>query len=83
LVQAIRATLAGDLPTLNRFYEVQCTGNVTNWQLRLKPRDASLAGLVAWIRIEGSEDRISSIETESGNGDHSEMSVNEDVINVR
>ena len=83
LVQAIRATLAGDLPTLNRFYEVQCTGDVTNWQLQLKPRDASLAGLVAWIRIEGSEDRIDSIETESGNGDHSEMSVKEDVTNVR
>ncbi len=83
LVQAVRATLAGDLRTLDRYYVVQFTGHETKWQLLLKPRDARLARFVAWIRIEGSEVRISSIETESGNGDHSEMSVSEDVTNAR
>lgn len=79
LVEGIRATLAGDLPMLNRFYMVRLSGNAADWQLQLHPKDAALDRFVKQIRIFGSRDRIHTIDTEESNGDHSEMSITEDV----
>lgn len=83
LVEGIRATLAGDLPTLERFYTVQLTGSAADWQLLLQPKDADLVRFVKWIRIQGGGNRIATITTESSDGDHSEMSVVEDAGNAR
>ena len=82
LVEGIRATLAGDLPTLERFYAVQLTGGPADWQLLLQSRDADLMRFVKWIRIHGGGNRIDTIATASGDGDHSEMNVVEDVSNA-
>jgi outer membrane lipoprotein-sorting protein len=79
LVEAIRATLAGDLPTLDRYYAVKLTGNAADWQLLLQPKDPALTRLVKWIRIAGTQDRIRVIETEESQGDRSTMSIVEDV----
>lgn len=83
LIEGIRATLAGDLPTLDRFYVVQLSGNPSGWQLLLQPKDGDLTRFVKWIRIRGSEDRIRAIETEDSDGDHSEMTIVEDVRDAR
>jgi outer membrane lipoprotein-sorting protein len=83
LTEGILATLAGDLPTLERLYDVQFSGGEGDWRLVLRPRDAGMAGLVSWMLIEGSGNRIDLIDTRSGNGDHSEMSVAEDVRDAR
>lgn len=83
LVQGIRATLAGDLTTLERFYTVKLDGNPASWQLLLQPREARLQKVVQWIRIGGSADRIRTVDTEQGDGDHSEMSIVEDVHDAR
>lgn len=82
LVEGIRATLAGDLPTLERFYDVRLTGDNAEWQLLLQPKSAELAHFVSSMRIRGSRDRIEAIDTESGDGDHSEMSIVEDAIDA-
>ena len=79
LVQGIRATLAGDLPALSRFYAVRLSGSARGWQLVLQPKDAALARFIAWIRIAGDGKRIDEIDTQSSNGDHSEMTVVEDI----
>jgi hypothetical protein len=78
LVDGILATLAGDLPALDRFYAVQLTGNPAAWQLLLQPKGADVARFIAWIRIGGEGSRIDAIDTRSSNGDHSEMSIVED-----
>jgi outer membrane lipoprotein-sorting protein len=83
LVEGIRATLAGDLPTLERFYAVQLRGDSADWQLLLHPKEAELAHFVKWIRIRGSRDRIEAVESKSGSGDYTAMSVNEDASNAR
>ncbi len=83
LVEGIRATLAGDLPTLERFYVVQLTGDAMQWQLLLQPRSAELAHFVRSISIRGSGDRIQAIDTAGSDGDHSEMSIVEDVTDAR
>jgi hypothetical protein len=79
LVEGIRATLAGDLPTLERFYVVRLTGTEGNWQLVLQPKDAGLAHFVKWIVIQGSQNRIDAIDTANSDGDHSEMGIAETV----
>jgi hypothetical protein len=83
LVEGIRATLAGDLPTLERFYIVRLTGTAANWQLFLQPKDASLAHFVTWIIIQGSQNRIGAIDTANGNGDHSEMGIAETINDAK
>ncbi len=82
LVEGIRATLAGDLLTLDRYYALLLTGDAANWQLLLRPKSAGLTRFVKWIRIVGSENRISAIDTEESDGDRSEMSIVEDVHNA-
>lgn len=79
LVEGIRATLGGDLAVLDRYYAVQLTGSPQAWHLLLQPTGAELARLVSWIRIDGDGKRIIGIDTQSSNGDHSEMTVVEDV----
>jgi outer membrane lipoprotein carrier protein LolA len=78
-VEAIRATLAGDLPALDRFYRIELAGGRAAWKLDLTPRAEKLAQLVRRIRISGSGEKITAVETDEGDGDHSEMSVAEDV----
>ena len=79
LVEGIRATLAGDLAALDRFYLVRLVGDAGNWQLLLQPRDPDLAHFVQGIRIQGSQDRIETIDTATANGDHTEMTITEDM----
>jgi hypothetical protein len=83
LVEGIRATLAGDLPTLERFYDVQLSGSESVWRLNLRPRRAGSARFVTSIDILGSQDRIGEIDTRSPNGDHSEMTISEDVRDAK
>jgi outer membrane lipoprotein-sorting protein len=77
LVEGIRATLAGDLPSLQRVYSVQLTGTPSAWQLLLRPKDSSLAYVVKWMIIRGAGNRITTIDSASANGDHSEMGIAE------
>lgn len=83
LVEGIRATLAGDLRTLDRFYTVQLNGTLTAWDLRLVPRDADLTRFVKWMEFRGSGDRIQTISTEDSDGDRSDMTIAEDRRDVR
>lgn len=83
LVEGIRATLAGDLASLDRFYSVQLTGTPSDWQLLLTPKDGELAHFIKWMRILGAGDRIREINTEESDGDRSDMTIRENVQNGR
>jgi hypothetical protein len=79
LVAGVRATLAGDLPTLEHYYAVQFSGTAGGWQLLLQPKDAGAARFIKWIVIRGSQNHLEALDTASSNGDHSEMRIIEDV----
>lgn len=83
LVEGIRATLAGDLPTLERLYTTRLSGAPAGWDLQLVPRDRDLAHVVKWIEFRGEGNRIRTIDTEDGDGDRSEMTIVEDGRNAR
>jgi outer membrane lipoprotein-sorting protein len=79
IVEGIRATLAGDLPTLRRYYAVQLDGSATDWRLLLQPIDPKLQKFLKSIRIAGDGNKVHTVVTEDGDGDISEMSIVEDV----
>jgi outer membrane lipoprotein-sorting protein len=77
-VESIRSTLAGDLATLARFYEVKLDGEERRWRLLLRPRDPQMRELVSEIRMSGSRNWIETIETVETNGDRSVMTITRD-----
>lgn len=74
-VESIRATLAGDLPTLRRIYDVDLEGNAGDWQLLLQPKDKKMRDIVQSIRISGNRVSLRSIEVVEADGDHSVMTI--------
>ncbi len=77
LVESIRATLSGDADALRRIFDVSLAGRVSGWQLVLQPRDTAQRGFLRWMRITGHAGRITAIDAQDGDGDHSEMTIQE------
>jgi outer membrane lipoprotein-sorting protein len=77
-VESIRSTLAGDLATLNRFYEVKLDGAERKWRLSLRPRDPQMEEVVREIHLSGSRNWIEAIEIIEINGDRSVMTITRD-----
>lgn len=77
-VESIRSTLAGDLATLHRFYEVGLEGSERQWRLKLKPREPDMQRVVNEIRISGSHDWVSRIDIDETGGDRSVMTITRD-----
>ena len=74
-VESIRSTLAGDLATLSRYYEVALDGSQGRWRLTLKPTEPSMQRVVSEIRIEGGGSSIGSIGITETSGDRSLMTI--------
>ena len=69
LVESLRATLAGDLPALERHFTVSVTGEQGAWALTLLPRDAALSDFVKRVEITGADAKLGRIEMLEGSGD--------------
>ena len=74
-VESIRSTLAGDLATLKRHYEVSLRGSENDWHLLLRPSAPDMRRYVSEIRISGSRQRIRTIEITEIQGDRSVMTI--------
>ena len=74
-VESIRATLAGDLPALSRFYQVGLDGGERQWRLSLIPSDPRMQDVVSEIRISGDSSWINAIEMIETGGDRSVMTI--------
>jgi len=74
-VESIRSTLAGDLPTLSRFYQVSLDGGERRWRLTLKPSERGMQDVVSEIRISGDRSWINAIEIIEAGGDRSVMTI--------
>jgi hypothetical protein len=75
LVEAIRATLAGDLATLQRHYLLQLAGQPTAWTLRLEPLAEQMAEYVSAIIFHGRGAQVLNVETLETGGDRSVMTI--------
>lgn len=75
LVEAVRSTMAGDLPRLEQFYSVHFHGNESRWVLELEPLISEVRDRLVRTIIAGHGNRIDFIRTEEKDGDSSEMTV--------
>ena len=76
-VEGLRATLAGDLPTLNRLFRVGLEGIESDWRLILDPREPDVQRIVRRIRLTGARAAVRTIEVEEAEGDRSVMTLTE------
>ncbi|MES2069923.1 MAG: LolA-related protein [Pseudomonadota bacterium] len=81
LVESIRATLAGDLPALRRYFAVKLEGTQTHWTLSLMPAEDSMRRSVQAMRIEGYGNRVAVIDVLETGGDRSVMLIQHDAKN--
>jgi len=77
-VESIRSTLAGDLPTLQRFYQIELEGDAAHWKIKLLPLEQKTRDVISEIRLSGHGNWVDSIETMEANGDHALMKVVEE-----
>jgi hypothetical protein len=75
LVASVRATLAGDLPQLERYYRIEFSGPREAWSLRLAPRAAQVRNVVDTITLAGAGARLKQIEIIETSGDRSVMTI--------
>lgn len=69
LLEAVRATLAGDLATLRRHYDVAFAVEADGgWRLRLTPRAARVRALVERVVVAGQGTAIREVDTEGAGG---------------
>lgn len=82
LVEGVRATLAGDLPALRRYYNLSLSGDPGHWQLLLHPKDPALAKILAWMSITGQGAVITEIDSADAKGGETRMQVRETLPNA-
>ncbi|MCW8086851.1 LolA family protein [Sabulicella glaciei] len=69
LVEAVRATLAGDLATLGRHYDIRFDPEADgSWSLRLIPSSLRLRGMVQRLTLRGTGTEVLEVETQEGGG---------------
>jgi outer membrane lipoprotein-sorting protein len=78
LVEGLRSTLAGDLPTLSRYYAIALEGTRDDWHLSLTPVDKAVRDKVDAIRIDGTGASLRRISVREHDGDRSDMVVTPD-----
>ncbi len=75
LVEAMRATLAGNAPVLERYFKTKLTGTVDEWALDLVPIDERLASQVDSLRLTGRAGEVLGVEMQFRGGDRSVMTI--------
>jgi hypothetical protein len=75
LIDSIRAILAGDRAALERAFELDFSGTLAHWQLRLQPRDAQLAATLTRIEVQGEGDAVREVQVQQSDGDRSVMRI--------
>ena len=79
-VEGFRATLAGDLETLQMLYDTHFSGERQRWRLVLVPLHDDMSSIVESIHIEGSDTDITQIEIREVGGDSSRISIRENLL---
>ena len=75
LIDGIRATLNGDLDSLQRHYDLTLDGQAAQWSLTLVPRDVKAHAHIRDIRISGIEGIVQTVTVEQADGDRSVMHI--------
>ena len=72
-VEGVRATLSGNLTLLKHNYELELTGDASNWNITLTPKTPKMREFIEKITVSGRHNQISVIETFDADGDESRL----------
>jgi len=72
-VESYRATLAGDLQTLRRYYALELRGTPDDWRLELTPIEEGLRRYLTLVVIEGRHGQMTEVRVEEVGGDVSRL----------
>ncbi|RZI65198.1 MAG: outer membrane lipoprotein carrier protein LolA [Variovorax sp.] len=75
LVEAMRATLAGNSQVLERYFKSTVIGGADAWTLDLAPVDSRLSSQIAVLRLSGKAGEVLGVEMEFRGGDRSVMTI--------
>jgi hypothetical protein len=75
LVTGLRATLAGDLPGVERHFAVTLAAAADRWRLTLLPRDPLVEKSLIRIELEGRAGDLLRVAVIEADGDRSEMTI--------
>lgn len=75
LVEAMRATLTGNAPVLDRYFRHTLKGGAGDWTLDLVPIDERLSAQVSALRLSGRGGNVLGVEMELRGGDRSVMTI--------
>jgi hypothetical protein len=67
-VEAIRATLAGDLPTLRQYYDVSFAPQAEGWRMVLVPLSPRIRIALQQVEIHGEGSAVLQVETRGSDG---------------
>lgn len=73
--EGLRATLGGDLATLERYYRTSFKGGVEDWTIELAPRDEEMARYVRSIEFSGRHANIAQISVNEAGGSTTVMAI--------
>ncbi len=74
-VASFRATLAGDLVTLQRYYHVTFKGERSAWILTLVPRNSAMANVIREVEIRGNGTHLQEVTTLEQGGDSTLLTI--------
>lgn len=74
-IEAIRASLAGELSVLRRLYHIKLQGTRQDWMLTLRPLDPQAAEYLTSITLTGHGDRLTVVDIRETGGDRSLMQI--------
>lgn len=75
IVEAVRGTLTGNLPLLQRHFKTSLSGTPQQWALLLEPVDARLSAQVTQVHITGALRELRTVEIKLADGDRSLMRI--------
>jgi outer membrane lipoprotein-sorting protein len=74
-IEAIRASLSGDIATLMRHFRVALKGSRAEWALHLEPSAASVAAVFSRIDVLGRETQLTRVEILEAQGDRISITI--------
>lgn len=79
-VAGIQATLSGNFTALTDNYDIELSGDMSNWSVFLTPKKPEVLGVIKRIAVSGSDSKIKVIETYDADGDESRLSLSYQMI---
>jgi outer membrane lipoprotein-sorting protein len=74
-IESVRATLAGNIDALRRYYDIGLKGDAEQWTLSLRPTGKAMREMIKTVTLSGREGLLQLVEIDEADGDRSVMTV--------